>query len=154
MSQGPARFWLERQLSDAFPCAHKCVAFVMLNPSTADDMNDDPTIRRCMGFAKAWGYTKLIVVNTNPMRSTNPKHTPEPTEFDLRENDEALMRAAFWAELVVCAWGGHVWPELEERVFDVYTETPLHHLGLTKAGKPRHPLYLRGDLQPISWESP
>src|SRR5438045_2493886 len=97
--QGPARFWLERSISNVG--GKRRVAFVMLNPSTADDTNDDPTIRRCKGFAASWGFSDLIVVNTNPMRSTNPKRTPEPTEFDLQENDEYLRRAAFWAELVV-----------------------------------------------------
>ena len=147
--QGPARFWLERLINKG--ASKGSVAFVMLNPSTADDTTDDPTIRRCKGFADSWGFRDLVVVNTNPMRSTNPRRTPEPTEFDLRENDEYLRCAAFYAELVVCAWGGHVRKDLEERVLDVYTETPLHHLGLTKAGKPRHPLYLRGDLQPTLW---
>lgn len=147
--QGPARFWLERSISAVG--GKRRVAFVMLNPSTADDTNDDPTIRRCKGFAASWGFSDLIVVNTNPMRSTNPKRTPEPTEFDLQENDEYLRRAAFWAELVVCAWGGHVNEELEERVLEVLVETPLHHLGLTKGGKPRHPLYLPGKLEPTPW---
>lgn len=150
MTQGPARFWLERELG-SLDGTHSTCAFVMLNPSTADDSNDDPTIRRCKGFAKSWGYTSLIVVNTNPMRSTNPKRTPEPTEFDLLENDEYLRRAAFYADIVVCAWGGFVNPELETRVIDVYMETPLHHLGLTKGGKPRHPLYLPATLRPTPW---
>lgn len=145
--QGSARFWLERKWRED----GRLVAFIMLNPSTADDANDDPTIRRCIGFSKSWGYGGLIVVNTNPMRSTNPRRTPEPTEFDLRDNDEHLRRAAFWAEKIVCAWGSHVRAEYEQRALDVLAEYALHHLGLTKAGKPRHPLYLRGDLQPTEW---
>jgi hypothetical protein len=85
------------------------------------------------------------------MRSTDPRRTPEPTEFDLRDNDEALRRATFESDLVVCAWGNNVRPVLEERALDVYVETSLHHLGLTKRNKPRHPLYLPVSLRPIFW---
>jgi hypothetical protein len=148
--QGPARFWLEREFD--LPKALGTVAFVMLNPSTADDTTNDPTIRRCIAFAKSWGYRSLIVVNTNPMRSTNPKHTPEPTEFDLRDNDEALRRAAFYANKIVCAWGSHVNREFEARALEVLGRYTLHYLGLTKRGHPRHPLYLPKDLVPTLWE--
>lgn len=148
--QGPTRFWLERSRLAMFGTT---VAFVMLNPSTADDRNDDPTIRRCIGFAKAWGHERLIVVNTNPMRSTDPKRTPEPTEFDLRENDEYLRRAVFHSVRVVCAWGCHVRPDLRDRALDVLRGEgcELHHLGLTKGGEPKHPLYLSGSLEPQIW---
>ena len=150
MIQGPARFWLERSWASITPGT---VAFVMLNPSTADDANDDPTIRRCVGFAKAWGHASLIVVNTNPMRSTNPRRTPEPNEFDLLENDEYLRRAVFTADRVVCAWGSHVRTDLRERALYVLRDEgrDLHHLGLTKRGEPRHPLYLPGNLTPQIW---
>jgi len=120
------------------------VAFVMLNPSTADDTTDDATIRSCTRLAKKWQYGALIVVNTNPNRSTNPKLTPEPTEFDLIENDEYLRRAAFWGHRIVLAWGNHVDAQLRDRALEVLEETghDLFHLGLTKKGEPKHPLYL------------
>lgn len=127
------------------------VAFIMLNPSTADDKTDDPTIRRCIAFAKVWGHERLIVVNTNPMRSTDPRRTPHPTEEALLENDTHLLRAAEIAERLVCAWGGHVHLDLRERVLAVLRQRELYHLGLTKGGEPKHPLYLPGNLTPQLW---
>jgi hypothetical protein len=144
--QGPTRFWLERSLGGGHT-----VVFVMLNPSTADDTNDDPTIRRCIGFATLWGYGRMIVVNTNPMRSTDPRVCPYPDAESMLENDAYLQLAGMQADRIVCAWGNHVHPELRLRTLEVLSVYALYHLGLTKKEEPRHPLYLDAETQPTRW---
>jgi hypothetical protein len=123
----------------------------MLNPSTADDVLDDPTIRRCIAFAQAWGYARLVVVNTNPCRSTDPKLTPFPTPEQQLDNDIAVLRETMNADRIVCAWGANVHPLLGSHMRALLADRTLYHLGLTKQGHPRHPLYLRSDTQPIAW---
>lgn len=144
-NQGTARFWLERR----WGTYQDAVAFVMLNPSTANDEEDDATIRACTRLAKAWDYSALIVVNTNPMRSTDPRKTPYPTEFDLVENDEYLRRAAFWAHRIVFAWGNNVSHILRDRTIEVFEgyQSHIYHLGFTKQLEPRHPLYAPTNIQ-------
>ena len=82
--------------------------FLMLNPSTADHEQNDPTIRRCLDFAKQWGYGQLLVGNLFALRSTNPqnlRHHPEPTGGP--DNDDALLAMHEEANLTVAAWGVH-----------------------------------------------
>ena len=118
------------------------VAFVMLNPSTADARHDDPTIRRCVGFARRWGYGGIEVVNLYSYRATDPRAlrtVPDPVgPGNRRHIRRALRRAA----LVVLAWGANA------RGDGLGTVAQAHCLGLTRAGQPRHPLYLRRDVQP------
>lgn len=142
------RFVLHRH----FSTGHKGICtFVMLNPSTADDVHNDPTINRCIGFAQYWGYEQLTVVNTNPCRATDPKRCPFPTRDELLENDIALMGETRRADLIVCAWGTNVHPQLDAHTRYLLRDCTLHHLGLTKHGQPRHPLYLPKSLQPQLW---
>lgn len=147
-----ARFWLERSWPGS--PSRNAVAFVMLNPSTADESTDDPTIKRCVAFTKAWGFSRLVVVNTNPMRSTDPKACPYPTSRVLDDNDTYLRRAALEVSKIVCAWGNNVRPELAQRTLAVLSRATSmrFHLGLTKLHQPRHPLYLPAALRPILWE--
>ena len=131
------------------------VTFVMLNPSTADEHKDDPTIRRCRRFARDWGAAKLLVVNLSPLRATNPRDLeragpePEPVRLcNLRE----IERAAEKASRIVLAWGVH--GDWEGRdCAALRTLGPwagkLHLLGLTRGGHPRHPLPVRADQEPI-----
>ena len=122
--------------------------FVGLNPSTADETTDDPTIRRCIRFARDWGYDALCMTNLFAFRATDPKmmlSEPEPVG---PENDEWLFALSSDAGIVIAAWGAHG----GHRHRDTAVLTMLHevhHLGLTKVGKPRHPLYLRADSTPI-----
>lgn len=124
------------------------VGWIMLNPSTADAEQDDPTIRRCIGFAKSWGYGGIVVRNLYALRATDPRalwNHPSPVGPD---NDSYLLDAV--DDLVtVCAWGAH--GRRGDAVINALSDAgaALYHLGLTKAGKPRHPLYLKGDLTPI-----
>lgn len=123
------------------------VAFLMLNPSTADGESDDPTIRRCVSFAQREGYGGLLVVNLYGLRATDPSqlwHHADPIGVG---NDRHLRHVAQSVPSVVCAWGANA---PMNRVNYVVTElkglgTRLLCLGKTRTGAPRHPLYLRKD---------
>lgn len=129
--------------------------FVMLNPSTATDTVDDPTIKRCSRFAASWGFDRLMVCNLFSLRSTDPV----ALACDLAaegdpENLTTILQVARDAHRIVCAWGAH--GALRGRAAHVVAELrrdghQLHALKLTKDGQPGHPLYLRSDLVPFEW---
>lgn len=127
----------------------RCV-FCMLNPSTADAMIEDPTVRRCMLFARRWGFRELHVINIFALRSTDPDRLREPGDPIGPENDEYIRRIGYEADLIVAAWGVH--GSIMGRGRDVQTrllgQRELHCLGVTGDGNPRHPLYIRGDTAP------
>ena len=126
--------------------------FVMLNPSTADALKLDPTIRRCMGFARREGMGSLEVVNLFGWRSTDPKGLSEPEDPVGPDNDDQVRLAMEAAHVVVAAYGQHqlrlrAKTRAEDRVLSI-AASHLHDvkcLGQTAAGSPRHPLYVRGD---------
>jgi hypothetical protein len=119
------------------------VLFVMLNPSTADGRRDDPTIRRCIGFARAWGFGGVEVVNLFAYRATDPRELGRVGDPVGPHNDRYIRRAIRRSRLVVLAWGARA------RARRLLSLRRAHCLGLTRAGQPRHPLYLRGDLEPV-----
>lgn len=123
------------------------VMFVGLNPSAADETLDDPTIRRCKRFAFDWGGGGLVMTNLFAIRATDPKimllHS-NPVGVD---NNYYLRELARNAAIVVAAWGVHGGHRGRDN--EVLKLIPImHHLGLTKSGKPKHPLYLRADTRP------
>lgn len=141
---------------------------VGMNPSTADEFADDPTIRRCVGFARSWGYGGLLMGNLFAWRSTDPMGLPSLNGHDGRSpvgehgpwdhgsrrpnvNDEWLERMSAQAALTLAAWGAikmpHGWEHRPEDVKVLLA--PMHTLGLTKEGHPRHPLYAKGTLRPV-----
>ena len=128
------------------------VNFVMLNPSTADADIDDPTIRRCIGFAKAWGYGSIVVTNLFAFRATNPADMAKAADPIGPENDDHIREVAFNEVKVVCAWGTHGVARAG-RVRSMLRDmgTPTFALRLTKGGCPSHPLYLPADLVPIPY---
>lgn len=126
----------------------RSMAFIGLNPSTADETKDDPTIRRCMGFAKAWGYDTMFMVNLFAFRATNPKAMLDAADPIGPENDHALQRVCSSVELVVAAWGVHGVHKARDAVVSLMIPN-LQCLGTTKAGHPRHPLYIRKDAKPV-----
>ena len=127
----------------------------MLNPSTGDAHRDDPTIRRCMGFARAWGCGILEVVNLFSWRATRQGELRTVSDPVGPENDRHLRAVAATADLVVCAWGG--WGGSRERAAAVLnllrqtTPGPLWCLGVTRGGQPRHPLHVPAVQDTRDW---
>lgn len=138
--------------------AHNFVQIIGLNPSTADEKLDDPTIRRCIDYAKRWGFGALCMTNLFSFRATDPKEMiayEEPIEFAY-ENAKQVERIAEGAGLIVCAWGHH---GAHMRRAEKYLKHlgkvrkfALHHLGLNVDGSPKHPLYLKKTIQPIPFQ--
>jgi hypothetical protein len=125
--------------------AARPVAFVMLNPSTADALEDDPTIRRCTAFARRERAGGLVVVNLFGLRSTDPRALLHHSDPVGRHNDAFVRQATDMASAVVCAWGAAgVTGGRGREVARALTarRVPLHCLGRTSTGQPRHPLYL------------
>lgn len=150
------RYLLWRDLSEPLftDVGGKCL-FVMLNPSKADHMIDDPTVTRCMRFAADFGHASLVVANLFALRSTDPDALLREADPVGPENDLTLRGIASEASRIICAWGAH--RMVEGRVKDVLAilradGRKVHHLGLTKDGHPRHPLYLKADVRPTLWE--
>lgn len=122
--------------------------FVGLNPSTADETQDDPTIRRCIAFAKAWGFAGLCMTNLFAFRATDPKDMKAAADPVGPENDAHLLDIAAEARVIVAAWGAN--GVHKARDIAVRARLPsLHCLRLTKDGHPGHPLYLPKTLVPV-----
>jgi hypothetical protein len=126
--------------------------FIGLNPSTADETQDDPTIRRCIKFAKDWGYSALCMTNLFAYRATRPADMKKAGGAAVGwENDYTLITLAQGAGVVVAAWGAHGTHKGRDQ--SVRLMVPgLHYLRLTKDGHPGHPLYLPSSLRPVEWQ--
>lgn len=128
------------------------LAVIGLNPSTADETQDDPTIRRCIRFAKDWGHGRFVMLNLFGVRSPYPqiiKDSPDPIGPD---NDDTILAACSEASQVLFAWGAHDAARDRGRLVagmlgDIGIK-PIC-LGKTKAGFPRHPLYIKADTRPV-----
>lgn len=128
--------------------------FIMLNPSTADADNDDPTIRRCERFAKDWGMAGLQVVNLFAYRSTNPQELMRQSEAIGPDNDRHIMEAASTAGILVAAWGAHgTFRRRAQTVRTMLKDFNLQVFGLTKKRQPLHPLYLSAETPIRPWSS-
>lgn len=132
----------------------KPLVWIMLNPSTADEITNDPTIERCERRAQMWGHGGIVVANLFALRSTNPKQLYAVEDPIGPDNDETLRTVCRDAGMVICAWGQH--GKLYARDWKVRrllkaAGVKLHALKLSKDGQPSHPLYLSYDLQPFEW---
>ena len=131
------------------------VNFVMLNPSTATEARNDPTVERCERRARALGHGAMRVTNIFAYRATDPREMrahPEPVGRP--ENDAAIAEAAAWADMVVCAWGthgAHLGRGAEVAALLRAGGRRLWTLGLSKAGHPKHPLYIAYETRPAPW---
>ncbi|MCO6384465.1 MAG: DUF1643 domain-containing protein [Vannielia sp.] len=138
------------------PAGEKAL-FIMLNPSTATEVQNDPTVERCERRARTLGFGSFRVTNIFAWRDTDPKAmraAPEPVG---PENDAAILESCTWADRIICAWGSHGAHLGRGRaVADLLRQGgwPLYHLGLTKHGEPKHPLYIGYAEQPRLWTSP
>jgi hypothetical protein len=124
---------------------------VGLNPSTADETVDDPTIRRCIGFARDWGYGGLVMTNLFAYRSTDPKALLTADDPIGPCNKDWLTQTALLSEMVLAAWGAHVMAFVQEGVVRRAARGRLYCLGLTKSGAPRHPLYMPKSCRPTPY---
>lgn len=158
---GTYRYRLDRKfttMEGLYP--QRQIVFFMLNPSTADGIEDDPTIRRCMGFAQAWGYSHLTVLNLFAYRATDPKNLPWLTHVAVgpeweKHTNEVLKNSS----RVICGWGANVanqsgWMTWQEKVIaTIKAHLQPEALGITKQGYPRHPLYMKADSEPKSLDA-
>ena len=128
--------------------------FVMLNPSTATEYQNDPTVERCERRARTLGFGAFRVTNIFAYRATDPKVMRAMADPVGPGNDAAIADGATWADRIICAWGSHgahlARGVTVEKLLRA-TAKPLWHLGLTQAGQPKHPLYIGYDRQPEVW---
>jgi hypothetical protein len=125
-----------------------------LNPSTADETKNDPTVSRCIGYAKRWGFSALCMTNLFGWRATDPQAMlaqPEPIGCD---NDKWLVEISKEAGLVLCAWGKHgLHQNRQQAVLSLLANKELYCLKQNADGTPIHPLYQNRKLQPIRFVS-
>ncbi len=138
------RYVLRRIWDDS----REAVLFIALNPSTADAIADDPTVRRCTTFANDWGFGALWIANLFAFRTTDPATLRNPADPIGPHNDKWIAALHARAHLTIAAWGVHgaLW-ERDRIVLKMLDG--VHCLGRTRAGNPRHPLYLPRTAQPM-----
>jgi len=154
------RYRLDRRLGESLlGGSGERLLWIMLNPSTADETLDDPTIRRVKGFTASLGFSRLTVVNLYAWRSTSPAdlwHAADPVGI---ENDRTIRdlvsRSAYCQTPIIAAWGAHGRTDRVSQVLGIIrglrAMAQLHCLGVTNSGAPRHPLYLKADSPLIPW---
>ena len=135
------------------PAGRKAL-FIMLNPSTATEVQNDPTVERCERRARTLGFGGFRVTNIFAWRDTDPKKMRAAAEPIGAENDAMIAQSCDWADQIIAAWGVH--GEHLQRGVAMEAllrgmELPVFHLGLTKAGHPKHPLYIAYTQQPELW---
>jgi hypothetical protein len=128
--------------------------FIMLNPSTATEVQNDPTVERCERRARALGFGAFRVTNIFAWRATDPRDMRGAADPVGPENDAAIAQSTGWADQIICAWGTHGahlgrGATVEALLRD--TGLPLFHLGLSKAGHPKHPLYIAYTQKTERW---
>lgn len=148
---GIYRYFLLREWNSTDPR----VAFIMLNPSTADAVQDDPTIRRCIGLARRWGYGSIEVVNLFALRATNPKELKLASDPVGPLNNGCIITALLRSSLRIAAWGVHGnYQKRDKEVLEIARDLgiTLDCLGLTRDNFPRHPLYVSNSVWPAPYE--
>jgi hypothetical protein len=146
--------WREWPSTSLNPCPrwNQYLMVIGLNPSTADEIINDPTIRRCIGFAQRWGFGALCMTNIFAWRDTLPENMKRAADPVGPDNDRWLMRCAEGAGMIIAAWGVH--GAHIGRADDVRRMVRrLHCLGTTREGHPKHPLYLRSNTEPVPFVS-
>jgi hypothetical protein len=147
------RYSLTRIWAPAGPRA----LFVMLNPSTATEVQNDPTVERCERRARALGFGGFRVANIFAWRDTDPRAMRAAADPVGPDNNAAIGDGAAWADRVIAAWGAHGAHLDRGRAVETLlrgTGQPLFHLGLTRDGHPRHPLYIAYTQAPEPWPAP
>jgi hypothetical protein len=142
-------------LTRIWDAARPRALFVMLNPSTATELQNDPTVERCERRARALGCGGFRVVNIFAYRATDPKLMRAQADPVGPGNDAAIAEAAVWADQIICAWGshgGHLARGVTVETLLRSLGRPLYHLGVTQSGAPKHPLYIGYAVQPELWD--
>ncbi len=132
----------------------KRVMFVMLNPSTATEVQNDPTVERCERRARALGFGALRVTNIFAWRDTDPRKMRAADDPIGPTNDAAIAEGCNWADQVIAAWGthgAHIGRGATVQALLLVSGAPVLHLGLSKDGHPKHPLYIAYSQQPQLW---
>ena len=136
------------------------IVFCLLNPSTADERKDDPTVARCRRFAVAWGFGDVVVLNAFAYRATDPKDMKAQTDPTGPENDATILETINWViengGQVVCGWGNHGShlqrsTHLRSLFEDYKTTGKVLAFPFTKSGEPGHPLYLKNTVQLVKF---
>jgi len=142
------RYSLSRKWDKKLPC----VTFCGLNPSTADDTSDDPTMIRCINFAKSWGYGSLYMINLFAIRCTDSGLLKSKPNIIGKYNDFTIKSRSKLSEVVIACWGtkGSLYGR-DKEVIDLIGDK-LYFLELSKDGFPKHPLYLKKTLRPKKWQ--
>lgn len=139
-------------LSRVWDNHEKLVVFCMLNPSTADEIKNDPTIERCQRRAMLWGYGGLVVVNLFALRSTDPKALYKAEDPYGPENMRIVLETSKIADMVICGWGKHGSIDNHGNFMLMRMRNHgivPHALKINKDGSPAHPLYIGYDVKPI-----
>ncbi len=129
------------------------VAFVGLNPSTADENRDDHTITHCINYAKQWGYGGLVMINLFAFKATAPANMKIADDPIGQKNDYWLLKIAKEVDLIIACWGNP--GTFLNRGKDVYNLLKNHNmkcLKINETGEPHHPLYLPENSKPIKFE--
>lgn len=132
------------------PLLKKRIAWIGLNPSTADEVKNDPTVRRCILFSQRWGFDQMVMLNIFALRSTNPGKLFDVADPVGEENDQVIEDEVKSAEKVVCAWGVHGrlngrGRQVIEMLSGSRFKGHVFCLGQNKDGSPKHPLYLKSN---------
>ena len=138
--------WREWDMID-----HSYAAFIGLNPSTADEIRDDPTVRRCIRYAKKWGFASLCMLNIFAFRATEPHVMREQAGPVGPENDRWIVECAENAGIIIAAWGVNGEHMNRGREVMSLLAGKLSCLGKTKNGSPKHPLYVKADVMPCKY---
>ena len=125
--------------------------FVGLNPSTADEFVDDPTVRRCRNFARDWGYGGLVMLNAYGFRSTDPKGLLTIDDPVGSGNDDAMIEWFARSPRILLAWGRHADPARAARIHELLAPHRSKCVALVKnkGSRPTHPLYVAANTQPV-----
>ena len=144
------RYTLWREVN---PVGEGYVQWVALNPSTANETVDDPTVRRMQGFSRSWGARYCLVTNLFAFRATNPRDMKAQDDPFGPDNFVHILRLAKDAKVVVAAWGTHGNHSFgEDQLLMNWPKTiPLKCLGKTLHDNPKHPLYVRAETQLIDY---
>ncbi|MCT4607733.1 MAG: DUF1643 domain-containing protein [Pelagimonas sp.] len=144
---GRYRYGLWRIWDDTLPE----LLFVMLNPSTATEEKNDPTIERCQRRAIQLGFGAVRIANLFAFRATKPADLKRAEDPIGPENAQLLSEWSGKSAMTIAAWGSHGDTLAQGQAIAPLLNGDVRHLGLTKAGHPRHPLYVSYDVQPAPW---